>query len=226
MGAGAAGGQHGPGDGRGAEVMCEPEKVIIGNAELWWGDYREVLPSITGIDAVVTDPPYGINANQQTLGAGKKEFARGKAWDAGLIDLAPMLAVGKYHCFWGGNYYTSTLPPVNSWLIWHKLNDGRSFSECEMAWTDFAKQTRHLSHHWGGEDKQHPTQKPYKVMNWTLSQLPPDALTICDPCMGSGTTGAVATAEGKRFVGIELERTYFDIACERIERAQQQGKLF
>ena len=197
----------------------------IGNAILYLADYHEVLPLLSGVDAIVTDPPYGINANMQTLGAGKKEFARGEAWDAGKVDLSPMLAVGRYHCFWGGNYYTDALPPVNSWLIWHKLNDGRSFSECEMAWTDFAKQTRHLSHHWSGEEKAHPTQKPYRVMNWTLSHLPPDALVICDPCMGSGTTGAAVVSNGKKFIGCEIEAKYFDIACQRIEQAQMQQLL-
>ena len=201
------------------------EFVKIGNATLYLADYHELLPLLCGVDAIVTDPPYGINANMQTLGAGKKEFSRGESWDARKVDLSPMLAVGRHHCFWGGNYYTDALPPVNSWLIWHKLNDGRSFSECEMAWTDFAKQTRHLSHHWGGEVKEHPTQKPYRVMSWTLSHLPSDALVICDPCMGSGTTGVAAVDMGLHFVGCEIDRKYFEISCQRIEQTQIQLRL-
>lgn len=202
------------------------KKVIIGSATLYRGDCLEILPMLDKVDAVITDPPYGINANNQTLGAGKKNFDRGDAWDATKVDIQPLMSVGKYHCFWGGNYYTDALPPVNSWLIWHKLNDGRSFSECEMAWTDFSKQTRHLSHHWSGEQKSHPTQKPFQVMNWCLSQVPADAQTILDPFMGSGTTGVACMNLDRKFIGIEIDQKYFDIACERIERAQQQLKLF
>ena len=200
--------------------------VIIGNATLYCGDCMEILPTLGKVDAVITDPPYGINANIQTLGAGKKDFERGDTWDAVKVDIRPLLSAGKYHCFWGGNYYTDVLPPVNSWLIWHKLNDGRSFSECEMAWTNFSKQTRHLSHHWSGEQKEHPTQKPFQVMNWCLSQVPPDTETVLDPFMGSGTTGVACMILGRKFIGIEIDQKYFDIACERIERAQQQLKLF
>lgn len=194
--------------------------------ELYLGDCLDILPNLAGIDAVITDPPYGINANQQTLGAGKKQFARGDGWDTALVDLGPVLKIGRYHCFWGGNYYTDSLPPVNSWLIWHKLNDGRSFSECEMAWTDFAKQIRHLSHHWGGEEKTHPTQKPYKVMSWTVRQLPEDVTTILDPYMGSGTTGIACIKAGKRFIGIEKDPVYFELARKRIEKELNQGRLF
>jgi len=195
------------------------EKVIISNATLYRGDCLEILPTLGKVDAVITDPPYGINANNQTLGAGKKEFSRGENWDVKLVDLTPFMSTGKYHCVWCGNYYTATLPPVNSWLIWHKLNDGRSFSECEMAWTDFAKQTRHLSHHWSGETKEHPTQKPFQVMNWTLSHLPADVVTILDPFMGSGTTGAACANTGRNFIGVERDPDYFEIARRRIEEA-------
>lgn len=71
----------------------------------------------------------------------------------------------------------------------------------------------------------HPTQKPLRVMAWSLS-FAPDALTVCDPFMGSGTTGVACAARGLAFTGIERERKYFDIACERISRAQAQGQMF
>ena len=197
-----------------------------GDVTLYCGDCLEVLPTLGKVDAVITDPPYGINANTQTLGMGKKDFARGGAWDAQRVALAPMLDIGTYHCFWGGNYYTDVLPPSNQWLIWHKLNDGRSFSECEMAWTDFAKQTRHLSHHWGGEDKQHPTQKPLDVMLWVIENAPDEARIILDPFMGSGTTGVACVKLGRKFIGIEIDHGYFDIAKKRILKAQDAAPLF
>jgi DNA modification methylase len=197
----------------------------IGRATLYLGDCRDVLPTLGKVDAVVTDPPYGIGANRQTLGAGKKDFDRGSDWDRERPDLSPLLSMAPLACIWGGNYYTDVLPPSNHWLVWHKLNDGRSFSELEMAWTNFGCQARHLTHHWAGEEKAHPTQKPRKVMSWCLSFLP-EARSILDPFMGSGTTGVAAVQMGRDFIGIEREPRYFDIACKRIEDAQRQGDFF
>ena len=201
------------------------EKVVIGNAELWHGDCREVLPLLAKFDAVITDPPYGINANKQTLGKGKKEFDRAGDWDDSVPVLAPVISAGRLLCFWGGNYFSDQLPTSNDWLIWHKVNDGRSFSECELAWTNFGRQTRHLSHHWSGEEKNHPTQKPLPVMLWCVEQAG-NIRTVLDPFMGSGTTGVACVQLGRAFTGIERERKYFDIACERIARAQAQGQMF
>jgi hypothetical protein len=144
--------------------MVEP--VIIGSARLYLGDCREILPQLPKVDACITDPPYGIGANKQTLGSGKKDFDRGGDWDDEVPDVRIWLEVAPLICLWGGNYFADQLPVTNDWLIWHKRNDGLSFSECEMAWTNFGKQVRHLSHNWGGEEKQHPTMKPLRVMAW------------------------------------------------------------
>jgi site-specific DNA-methyltransferase (adenine-specific) len=200
--------------------------VIIGDAQLYLGDCAEILPLIGKVDAVITDPPYGISANKQTLGKGKKEFSRGGDWDESVPDLSLCMAAAPLLCFWGGNYFTQQLPPSNDWLIWHKVNDGRSFSECELAWTNFGRQTRHLSHHWSGEEKSHPTQKPLPVMHWCVEQAGKAALLILDPFMGSGTTGVAAIQLGRKFIGIERDPSYFDVACKRIERAVAQGQLF
>ena len=201
------------------------EKVVIGNATLYRGDCMDVLPTLPKVDAVITDPPYGIGANKQTLGKGKKEFERGGDWDDSLPDVRALLCSGVLICLWGGNYFSDQLPATNDWLVWHKLNDGRSFSECELAWTNFGKQTRHLSHHWSGEEKVHPTMKPLVVMRWCIEQagIP---RTILDPFMGSGTTGVAAVQMGRQFIGIEREPKYFDIACKRIEDAQRMRDMF
>jgi site-specific DNA-methyltransferase (adenine-specific) len=198
----------------------------IGSATLYLGDCSDVLPLLPKVDAVITDPPYGIGANKQTLGKGKKQFSRGGDWDSAAPNLSLCLAAGDLLCFWGGNYFTDQLPPGNDWLIWHKVNDGRSFSECEMAWSNFGRQTRHLTHHWSGEEKQHPTQKPLRVMRWTIEQAGDRAQSILDPFMGSGTTGVAAVQMGRSFIGIERDERYFDIACKRIEHATAQGDMF
>lgn len=185
----------------------------------------EIIPSIPSIDAVITDPPYGINANKQTLGTGKKDFYRGSDWDKKRPDIKDFLKLSKFLCVWGGNYFADQLPITNDWLIWHKKNDGLSFSECEMAWTNFGKKTRHLSHHWSGEKKLHPTMKPLKVMLWCIEQAG-NIESIFDPFMGSGTTGVACVKLGKKFFGVEMDKIYFEIACERIHKEYSQKGLF
>ena len=201
------------------------EKVTIGGATLYLGDCTDILPTLPKVDAVITDPPYGIKANRQTLGKGKKMFDRCGDWDEYAPDLAPLIGAGTLLCFWGGNYFADQLPITNDWLVWHKVNDGRSFSECELAWTNFGRQVRHLSHHWSGEEKAHPTQKPLPVMLWCLEQAG-NPQTVIDPFMGSGTTGVACAQMGRNFIGIEREPKYFDIACKRIEQAYAQGQMF
>jgi site-specific DNA-methyltransferase (adenine-specific) len=205
--------------------MSPRKEVLAEGVELWLGDSREVVPMLGNFEAVVTDPPYGINANNQTLGSGRKEFSRGGDWDKERPEFGFLLPPVVPTVIWGGNYFTDKLPTTNDWLVWHKVNDNLSFSECELAWTNSGKQVRHLSHHWGGEKKQHPTQKPLAVMKWCISFIP-DHLAILDPFMGSGTTGVAAVSLGRKFTGIEIDPGYFDIAVRRIEAALKQPDMF
>jgi site-specific DNA-methyltransferase (adenine-specific)/modification methylase len=79
----------------------------------------------------------------------------------------------------------------------------------------------------GCEDRNgHPTQKPIALMKWCIEQCKNNPQTILDPFMGSGTTGVAAVQMGRKFVGIEREPKYFDIACRRIEDAQKQADMF
>ncbi len=195
-----------------------------GNVRLYLGDCREVLTTLGRFECCVTDPPYGIDACSMTLGTGKKEFVRGD-WDRARPDMTGIMQAAELVCVWGGNYFADVLPISNDWLIWHKKNDGLSFSECEMAWTNFGCNTRHLSHHWSGEEKQHPTQKPKRVLEWCLSFVP-SGMSIVDPYMGSGTTGVASVQTGRSFVGIEIDPTYFEIAVRRIDKAIDAGALF
>jgi site-specific DNA-methyltransferase (adenine-specific)/modification methylase len=201
------------------------QKEVIGNATLYLGDCRDILPTLPKVDAVITDPPYGIGANKQTLGKGKKGFDRGGDWDDAVPDLRWIPDFARWFCVWGGNYFADQFPPTNDILVWHKLNDGRSFSECEFAWTNSGRQSRIKSHHWSGEEKEHPTQKPLPVMAWCVAIFP-EANSVLDPYMGSGTTGVAAVMAGRHFIGIEREPKYFEIACRRIEDAQRQAKMF
>ena len=225
-------------------------KVEIGDATLYCGDCVEVLRTLPKVDAVITDPPYGIGESSAKVASrqrggnlGTLLGYKGKAmadqkdyghfdWDQAppspeLVDA--IRAVGKWQVFFGGNYFQ--LPPTSCWLVWDKLNGDNDFADCELAWTNWPKAVRRIQWRWngmirqGGEDRFHPTQKPLAVMKWVIN-LCPKADIILDPFMGSGTTGVAAVQMGRKFIGIEREPRYFDIACERISRAQAQGTLF
>ncbi len=208
----------------------------IGECQLWLGDCREILPLLPRVDAVVTDPPYGINAD---LGAGRSadkwaQLTGAKRWDEAPIDpelIEAIIVAGDHAIIWGGNYYA--MPPTSCWLVWDKQTAGiTTFADCEVAWTNLPKAMRLLRHLWSGpymkvrEDRHHPTQKPLDVIRWAIEHLPDAANTILDPFMGSGTTGVACVKLGRRFVGIEIEPKYFDIACRRIEAAYRQPDLF
>ena len=206
------------------------EKVVIGNAELWHGDCREILPTLPECDLILTDPPYGLG---DKLKGGNGEWSGGfeiaPEWDKTVVPLWLILQVvdkGKSAIVWGGNYYD--LKPARGWLAWDKMQEHTS-GHYEMAWTSLDIPTRTYRKSrveaYGKMDKQHPTQKPVGLMEWCISYSQESA-TVCDPFMGSGTTGVACANLGKAFTGIERERKYFDIACERIARAQAQVRLF
>jgi hypothetical protein len=174
--------------------------VVLGDL-IEIGEHRLLCGDSTDIDKVeklmngekcnlVTDPPYGIKANKQTLGIGKKQFHRGEDWDNEVPDFFYVLSLIDKAIIWGGNYFADRLDVNNDWLCWYKKNDGRSFSEFELAWSNVGKNCRLFSHHWGGEQKMHPTMKPIKVMEWCINFL--DSKPILDIFSGSGSTMVAA----------------------------------
>lgn len=206
---------------------------IIGNAVLVQADCRVILPVLPMVDAVVTDPPYGIGASSGVGKYGVAKWGGGKdlKWDneAPLALVKQIVALDLPTIIWGGNYFD--LPTYRCPLVWDKGAGmrNRTFAECEVAWSNLDANAKVYCRDplacgdYAG--KQHPTQKPIALMEWCIGLLA-DAQTILDPFMGSGTTGVAATQMGRKFIGIEREAKYFDIACKRIEDAQRQGDLF
>jgi len=172
------------------------------------------------IDAVVTDPPYGISADKQKLGTGKQGFHRGD-WDSFVPDLAFLLKLAPTQIIWGGNYFTDVLPANNHWLCWDKKNPNLSFSEFELAWTNLGKQTRLIAHHWSGEQKQHPTMKPSVVMDWCLNYLP-NGCRLFDAFAGSGSTLLAAERTNRVCFAMELDPKYVDVIIARWEKLTGQ----
>lgn len=209
----------------------------IGRATLYLGDCRDILPTLGKVDAVVTDPPYGIGADKAAAkneGKWGWKFHGHTDWDGErppreIFDA--MRAVSREQIVWGGNYFTDFLPPTMRWLVWDKGQRGFSLADCEFAWSSQQKAARILDYPRGtantSAEKEHPTQKPLKVMEWCLGFVP-DAQTILDPFMGTGTTGVAAIKAGRSFIGVEVHEPYFDIAVRRIREANgdDAGPLF
>jgi len=199
---------------------------IIGNARLILGDCRDILPSLGKVDAVVTDPPYGIGFAAQPTKWQRRAGRQPEAWDDNPVPIVSALPDIAPSIIWGGNYYL--LPQSRGWLSWYKPDAPPSMAHFELAWTSFDANARQLSVSIGETNPErvgHPTQKPLRLMKWCLTFVA-DAETILDPFMGSGTTGVAAVQMGRKFIGIEREEKYFQIACRRIEEAQRQGDMF
>lgn len=200
----------------------------FGDATLYLGDCLEVMAELEpgSVDAVVTDPPYGVRLNR---GDGRRAKEQGRlVGDESPPDVAWLARWPAV--IWGGNNFCDQLPRSTGWLVWFKYHHAKSeHSQAELAWTNCVKTIRHHSEAYHGFMRKpdgwlHPTQKPPLLMKWCLGFLP-DARTILDPFMGSGTTGVACMNLGRKFIGIEIEDKYFDIACRRIDLAARQTKL-
>lgn len=200
--------------------------VIIGNATLYLGDCRDILPTLGKVDAVVTDPPYGIGFGaKHTKWSANRGVVLGE-WDSEIPDVSALLDISENIIIWGGERFG--LPIRRCWLTWVKPDAAPTFASTEFAWTSWDKPARHFMQSISGMNAErigHPTQKPLRLMKWCVDFVP-DAETILDPFMGSGTTGVAAVQMGKQFIGIEREPKYFEIACKRVEDAQRQGDMF
>ena len=233
-----------------AEVLAErcpaaSRVVVIGDAELYEGDCLEVVKCLQSVDAVIADPPYGygykpnrngsVNSASFIRNFGAEDLLIG---DTGKMDFdpRPFLSLAPVQVWWGGNCYADKLPNQKSWFVWFKADGNTKIDQghAELAWTNIGTAVRGLNHRWCGmvRDSEkgiqnvHPTQKPVAVMEWCIRHLPETTSTILDPFMGSGTTGVACVKQGRKFIGIELDPGYFDIACKRIEAAYAQPDLF
>lgn len=211
----------------------------IGRATLYLGDCREVLPTLGKVDAVVTDPPYGISHSSN----------HGASWAGTQIAGDSTTEVRDAVVAWAadlpGVYFgTWKTPPVSgtrACVVWSK---GPAFGMgdlslpwkpsfelayiCGQGWQGRRGEgvlTGPVLVSWESAGRVHPHQKPDWLMAHFIERIP-QAHCVLDPFMGSGTTGVAAVRMDRNFIGIEREAKYFDIACRRIEDAQRQGDLF
>ncbi len=208
--------------------------VIIGEATLYLGDCRGVLPTLGRVDAVVTDPPYGMEFRSNHREVRHDAITNdAEGWPLALATTIDISHSAYVFCRW------DDLLRVNkprSLVTWVKNNWSMGDLNHEHA-----RQTEVILFYPGADhffthgrptdvieaprtgNEFHPTEKPTTLMlavvRWTAG-------TVLDPFMGSGTTGVACAKLSRKFVGIEIEPKYFDIACRRIEQAYAQPDMF
>lgn len=217
---------------------------------LYLGDCLDILPALPKVDAVVTDPPYGINWSAPGANNPNRRVNRDPVYKRGtgiqgddqVFDPGHLLVLGVPIVLWGANYYASLLPNVSSWIVWDKRVDPRwdgmlSFSDVELAWCNDNQPARIFRHIWNGiiregeeyarpgNPKLHPNQKPLRLMMYCVERITNPGDLVLDPYMGSGTTGVACVRLGRRFIGVEIDPIWYEIAERRIREAQQQLPL-
>jgi site-specific DNA-methyltransferase (adenine-specific)/modification methylase len=207
----------------------EDEFVTLYNA-----DWRDVAASLSGVDLVLADPPYGVKLNtsyrasQRGALAGANDYPR-IAGDDKPFDPSPFVNYPGV-VLWGANYYADKLPPRGSWLVWDK-RDGSGFNDqadAELAWVAGVSGTvpRLFAHRWNGmikaseqdQRRVHPSQKPVALMGWCLSFFP-DARLVFDPFCGSGPVPRACKDRGIRCIATELVEAYCERTAERLSQS-------
>lgn len=211
------------------------------NVELYYGD---CLSMALTADALITDPPYGMNAKVNYRSRKRGKLAECTDFDPIVgddkpFDPYPWLGYETI-CLFGANWYAHKLPASGAWIVWDKLDGLKSKrevgfndnSDCELAWTNKGKAARIIHHRWmgcmkaseHGQRRVHPTQKPIELMKKIVCYLTKPGDTVLDPYMGSGPTGIACVLTGRHFIGAEINPTYFDIATERILSYQRPSE--
>lgn len=215
--------------------MGKWREEIIGNARLILGDCLEVLPTLPKVDAVITDPPFGVGNFVQVTGRLMgRGVQRGEAVKWNEAPPPPeffrlIQSLSKHRIVWGANFF-NCFEDRGGAIVWDKAQAMPNFSKADIAscthfqkteivripWTNFT--VTHMA------ETDHPCERPVALYEWCINHLPP-CESFMDPYMGSGGVGVACMRMGRSFVGIEREPRWFEVACRRIEDAQRQGSL-
>ena len=212
---------------------------VIGSLSFFNADNLKIMRGFKDneFDLAIVDPPYGIDMSQELFKRGKTCKKNGykehldKDWDKQVPTkeyFNELFRISKNQIVFGANYMTKYLPESMGWIVWNKVQRDFSFADGELAWTSRQKALRIMCMNRVEllkDGTEHPTQKPVALMQWCLTHVP-DAQTILDPFMGSGTTGVACVKMNRSFIGIELDHDYFEIACQRIRDAYAQPDMF
>lgn len=185
-------------------------------------------------DLACVDPPYGIDVNVsigRRKGDAKSNYHKFAGEDSKIPEpeyFAELFRVSKNQIIWGGNYMTDHLFPSPCWLLWDKgFSEEVTFAQFEMAWTSFKSSAKKYDFNAAANrNRIHPTQKPVKLYEWLLSNYAKPGDRILDTHLGSGSSAISAHYAGHDFVGVELDRDYYEAACRRFDDATRQEALF
>lgn len=222
--------------------MSEPwvRRVEIGPHVLYQGDAMALIGTVEPFDSMVSDPPYGIAYQSghatRALWGGRERVAGDTS--TATRDLAVSMSVGRPTLFFG-SWRAPRPADTRMVLIWDK-GGALGMGALDLPWKPDHEEIYVLGKGFVGSrdcgsvlrcppvqsmaknGRVHPTQKPVELMQRLLKKVPG---TILDPFMGSGTTGVACVREGRRFIGIELDAGYFDIACKRIQAEVNAPRL-
>lgn len=188
-------------------------------------------------DLAIVDPPYGIGISGQrkfisrTNAKHNRKKHDDKGWDNAIPTVKyfnDLFRVSANRIICGGNYYTAYLPPTKSWIFWYKGQQGLTMSDGELLWTSFNTPTRMVEYNRVELLKDgtfHPTQKPVALYKWILTNYAKPGQTILDTHGGSGSICIACHDLGFDLDWYELDKEYYDKACERFERHKQQQRL-
>lgn len=212
------------------------KKEVIGNATLYLGDCLEILPTLPKVDAVITDPPFGVGNFVQVTGRimGRGE-GRGKAVNWNEAPPPPeffrlIREKSKHRIIWGANFF-NCFEDRGGAIVWLKRQSMPNFSKADIASCTHFQKTETVEIPWTNfvvahvAETDHPCERPVALYDWCINYLPP-CQTFMDPYLGSGSVGVACAKAGKQFTGIERDPVYFEAACRRIEDAQRQQRLF
>ena len=223
------------------------QKEVIGNATLYLGDCRDILPTLPPADAVITDPPYEITYQSNAgVGAGTRPISNDgtrvslRLYKAviPLLHGAPTLWCTRWDAWPDVWELFAASMKVNGLLVWDKGQPGMGdlkhwgpsyelIASCGPVRTRGSRDCSVLRYNTvPSQNRNHPTEKPEALFRYLVQKVTDEGGVVLDPFMGSGTTGVAAVSEGRKFIGCEVDQAYFDIACRRIEDAQRQAQMF
>lgn len=224
----------------------------IGTATLYLGECVAVMRTMAdkSFDLAITDPPYFDGPNRSgyygqgysSLGVQRaKHYDQIEEWSVPEAEyFAELQRVSRHQIIWGANHFADRFSSASpSWIVWDKVNGASSFADVELAYCSMDRAARLFRYVWNGmhqgqyggdkrrnEPRVHPTQKPVALYEWLLDNYAEAGQKILDTHLGSGSSAIAANSRGFEFVGIELSKTHFAQACERIARNAAQAQLF
>lgn len=219
--------------------------VIIGDCTLYLGDSRDILPTLGKIDAIVTDPPYGLGKPSGTISKGRAHKRAYLSFEdtedyltatcVPIVVASLALAEGRGVITPGGAHAWKYPPPKSLGGFYQPAACGMchwgrlTFQPILFYGRDpmVGKTIKNITYVLTEKSscKEHPCAKPQKAWDWVVERASMAGETVLDPFMGSGTTGVSCVTLGRKFIGIELEEKFFDLSCRRIEEAQKQGAI-